>query len=461
MDPLKPLTPPPVPRLLAPELLWTESGWQRHYGLLFGGHADASGHPSGLIAALGPLDTLTRDYPGVKPERIPRRALVPGHINGHNHGFQVLMRGLGEDDDFFGWRRDILYPVSSRLTRQEIRQSAELAYADMLRHGITTVADFFYLNDHGTDNALALVEAAHAVGIRLVLARTFYDWDGAPARYRETPEDAQAHTLLLSQALAGDPLVSLHVAPHSPHGASARMVQAAVQTAESLDVPLHVHAAEGQYEREQMLRETGLTPIAWLKQQGALSPRTVLIHAVWVDDTDMDLIAEAGSSVIHNPSSNMILGDGIAPVPELLRRGITVGLGTDGGCTNDRHSIFDEMRTAALLQKVHARDGKALSADAAYDMGTEGGAQALRINGGKLAPGRLADFMTLCLDDLSLLPGPPTIRHLVYALAPAAIDQVYVGGRETVRDGQPLYQHFEWAREWQAGLLSSGNAVDS
>lgn len=461
MEPLTSVRPPEPPRLLAPELLLTRLGWQRHCGLLLGGAAAAGDASPGLITALGPLDTLMREYPGIQPERLPRRALLPGHINGHNHGFQVLMRGLGEDDDFFGWRRDVLYPISARLSRQEIRQSAELAYADMLRHGITTVADFFYLNDQGTDNALALAEAAHAVGIRLVLARTFYDWDGAPRRYRESPSAARAHTLALAQALAGDPLVSLQVAPHSPHGASAAMVEAAVETAETLDVPLHVHAAEGQYEREQMLRETGLTPIAWLKRHGALSSRTVLIHAVWVDEADMDLIAEAGASVIHNPSSNMILGDGIAPVPALLHRGITLGLGTDGGCTNDRHSIFDEMRTAALLQKVHAQDGKALTAEAAYDMGTRGGAEALRINGGDLSPGRLADFMTVRLDDLSLLPGPPTIRHLVYALAPSAVDQVYVGGRETVKAGQPLYQNFEWARQWQAGLLNSGSESDA
>jgi 5-methylthioadenosine/S-adenosylhomocysteine deaminase len=403
----------------------------------------------GLVTETGPVASVLASHPDAKRQDLPRRLLLPGGINGHNHSFQVLMRGLGEDADFFQWRSQVLYPMSEALTREDIRRAAELAFADMLRHGITTVADFFYLNDQGSENALTVAEAARAVGIRLVLARTFYDWEGAPARYRETPEAARQHTLELAQALAGHPLVQVQVAPHSPHGASEAMVASAVGTAAELGVPLHVHCAEGEYERQQMIRTSGLTPVAWLDRLGALTGRTVLIHAVWVDEADLELIASRGASVIHNPSSNMILGDGIAPVPAMLARGIRVGLGTDGGCTNDRHSLFDEMRTAALLQKVAAHDGKALDAATAFNMGTQLGAAALEVNAGAIEAGRAADLVSLDLGDLSLLPGPVTVRHVVYGLSPTAVDTVWVGGTPVVQEGRPLRIDPAWSSDWQ------------
>jgi 5-methylthioadenosine/S-adenosylhomocysteine deaminase len=393
----------------------------------------------GRIAAVGDSRELTAAHPDAMPVPLKDQLLVAGGVNGHNHSFQILMRGLGEDDDFFGWRSQVLYPISERLSRSEIRDGALLAFADMLESGITTVADFFYLNDGGIDHALAVADAARTVGIRLVLARCFYDWEGAPARYRETPAQARRNTRALYDAVGADPLVTVQVAPHSPHGASAAMIEAAVASAEELAVPLHIHCAEGRYEREACLNHYGLTPVGWLRERGALTARTVLIHAVWVDDRDLDLIAEAGASVIHNPSSNMILGDGIAPVPAMLARGVTVGLGTDGGCTNDRSSLFDEMRTAALLQKVAAQDGKALDADSSWLMGTEGGARALQIEAGRMEPGQLADLVSLDLNDWSLLPGPPTVRHLVYALSPRAVRSVFVNGREVVRDGRVVF----------------------
>lgn len=432
--------------MLMPELLLEGTAFQPDRAVAVDGDR---------IVAVGPAGQLRDAYPQFPVIRLARQALVPGGVNGHNHSFQVLLRGFGEDDDFFGWRSRVLYPISERLSRDDIRRGAELAFADMLRNGITTVADFFYLNDDGIENALAVAEAARRVGIRLVLARTFYDWEGAPARYQETPANARARTLALHQALAGDPLVTVQVAPHSPHGASRAMIEAAVETAALLAAPLHVHCAEGRYEREQCLTTYRQTPVGWLKQLGALTPRTVLIHAVWVDDADLDLIAAAAAKVIHNPSSNMILGDGIAPVPAMLSRGITVGLGTDGGCTNDRASILDEMRTAALLQKVAARDGRALDAAAAWRMGTAGGAEALAIDAGAIAPGRLADLVALDMDDWSLLPGPLNLRQLVYGFSLQGIRRVYVGGEERVRDGSlPGFDAValrRWARERKSG----------
>jgi len=445
-------------RIWLPELLWADDEMKRGWALAIDGER---------IAAVGPADAVIRDHPEWPLEPMPGKLLLPGCVNGHNHSFQILMRGLGEDDSFFGWRSRVLYPLSERLTVDELRGAAELAFADMLRHGITTVADFFYLNDGGTANALAVAEAATRVGIRLCLARTFYDWAGAPARYRESPAGAVAETRALARALKGQPLVTVQVAPHSPHGASAAMMGAAVELAAELNVKLHVHVAEGQYERQQVLEREGVSPIKWLDQLGALSPQSVLIHAVWVDEEDLDRVAERQASVIHNPASNMILGDGIAPVPAMLQRGITVGLGTDGGCTNDRHSIFDDMRMAALLQKVAALNGEAMDAGTVFRMGTSGGADALGLPAGRLAPGCLADVVAIALDDVSLLPGPVTVRHIVYAMSATAVDSVWVGGRRVVAAGRPQQlasERVAWARGWQdasgaSSRVQSGTAA--
>ena len=411
----------------------------------------------GRIQHLDHVDALHREFPEAVVVRLDNQILLPGTVNGHNHGFQVLMRGMGEDMDFMTWRSSVLYPVSEQLSHYEIYESARLAYWDMLRHGVTAVADFFYLNDQGVENALAVARAARDVGIRLLLARTFYDWEGAPVRYRESPQAAHDNTLALSRALEEEGLtkwVALHVAPHSPHGASQAMVEAAQATAQELDTYLHIHVAEGKYERDTMLSRHQLTPIQWCEKAGALGPKSLAIHAVWADEGDLEILKRTGTSVVHNPASNMILGDGIAPVIEMLHKNIPVLLGTDGGCTNDRHSIFDDMRMAALLQKVRMTDSSVIDADTVFRMGTAQASRSLGLNSGRLLPGEMFDAVTARLDDPSLLPGPVTVGHLVYAMADTAIQTVYVGGERVIHQGQPT--RFDpnpliaWARTWQS-----------
>jgi len=283
--------------------------------------------------------------------RFPDCALIPGFVNSHTHSFQSLLKGVCDDTDFFTWRDQGLYRYSQIMTQEDLYTGALFAFAEMLKNGITTVCDFFYINDQANDNAQAVIQAAKDLGIRMTLARTFYNWDGAPARFRETPEQAVENTLALMQLYRDDPGVSIIPAPHSLHGASMEMIEAGAALAKDQGTPWHMHVAEGQYERQMTLEKTGKSPIALLHRHGLLDGAMVGIHCVWLDESDIDLMGETGARVSYNPSSNMFLGDGVTPIKALVDAGICISLGTDGGCSNNRASIIEEMRMTALLQK--------------------------------------------------------------------------------------------------------------
>jgi 5-methylthioadenosine/S-adenosylhomocysteine deaminase len=407
---------------LAPDLILVDGRFARGLAVSVG---------RGHITEVAPLDEVGGDATDLV--RLPGRALLPGTVNAHCHTFQSLLRGLGDDLDFMQWRDRVLYPFSTRLDRDGIYVGAAFAFAEMLAHGATTCVDFFYLQDAGNDNALAVIQAARDTGIRLVMARAMYDWEGAPARYREAPAEAAARVRELIRAHAGDPTVTVQPAPHSPHGASPAMIRAGWQVAEEADTRFHIHVAEGQYEGERTLREHGATPIRYLDKLGVLGPRMIGVHCVWLDDAEIEVMAARGAGLAYCPSSNMILGDGITRITEMRDRGIVVGLGTDGGCTNNRLSVFEEMRMAALLQKVRHLDGTRLPAEDAFAMGTAGGGRLLGLAAGAIAPGMLADLVAVDLAHPSLHPATNLAKSVVYAMSHQAVTDVWVHGRHVVR----------------------------
>ncbi|MDQ4095779.1 MAG: amidohydrolase family protein, partial [Actinomycetota bacterium] len=358
-------------------------------------------------------------------------ALLPGTVNAHGHAFQSLFKGFADDRPFDEWRDLVLYPFSERLGRDDIYSGALFAFAEALLSGITTTVDFFYLHDGGNENAEEVIRAARDLGIRLVFARAFYDPDAptaAPARYREAADEAAERCLALAGEHAGDPLVSVQPAPHSLHAASPQTIGRALEVATELNVPCHLHLAEALYEKEQIEQRFGTTPVRLLQREGLLRDDLVTVHTVWVDDEELDMLAEANVGVVHCPGANAFLGDGIARVPEMIERGIRVALGPDGGCANNRQSIFDEMRMASLVAKARLTDGGALDAPTALHMGTRAGAELLQIDAGAIEAGRLADIVAIDLDDLSLQPLATVERQLVHSMQSTAISRVMVGG---------------------------------
>jgi len=388
----------------------------------------------GMISRVGdPADVLAA-APGARRIDWSGRAMVPGTVNTHNHSFQSLLRGIGDDLPFLEWRDKALYRYSPKLGADDMATAALFAFGEMLLHGVTTVCDFYYLNAQGNDHASATIEAAKRLGIRIVLARCFYDWDGAPAAYRETIPQAIANYQALHARYRDKArhLVTVQPAPHSQHGATPAMIEAGAGCAADAGEPWHVHLAEEQYQVAQSLERFGARPLHAIASLPVDMANMIAVHGCWFDASERALLAERGGSLAYCPGSNMFLGDGVTDLVDLVARGVRVGLGTDGGCSNNRVSVFDEMRAAALLQKVHRTDGQAIDAETCFALGTETAGSVLRLPIGRISPGYRCDLVALDLADPSLWPTQALEKNVVYALSSRAITDVVVDGLQVV-----------------------------
>jgi 5-methylthioadenosine/S-adenosylhomocysteine deaminase len=360
--------------------------------------------------------------------------MVPGTVNAHNHSFQSLLRGIGDDLPFLEWRDRALYRYSPRLDADAMATAALFAFGEMLLHGVTTVCDFYYLNRQANDHASATIEAARRLGIRIVLARCFYDWSGAPEAYRETVPQAVANFEALARRYHDRDrhLVAIQPAPHSQHGASPAMIEAGAGCARDAGVPWHIHLAEERYQVDQSLERFGARPLHAVAALPVDLGQMIAVHGCWFDAGERAVLAERGSALAYCPGSNMFLGDGVTDLVDLVARGVPVGLGTDGGCSNNRVSVFDEMRMAALLQKVHRTDGQAIDAETCFALGTRTAGAVLRLPIGRIAPGHRCDLVAIDLDDPSLWPVQALEKNIVYSLSPRAVSDVMVDGQEVV-----------------------------
>jgi 5-methylthioadenosine/S-adenosylhomocysteine deaminase len=390
----------------------------------------------GAIVRVGDPDDVAGDPRAAGARRIDwaGRAMVPGTVNAHNHSFQSLLRGIGDDLPFLEWRDRALYRYSPRLDADAMATAALFAFGEMLLHGVTTVCDFYYLNRQANDHASATIEAARRLGIRIVLARCFYDWSGAPEAYRETVPQAVANFEALARRYHDRDrhLVAIQPAPHSQHGASPAMIEAGAGCARDAGVPWHIHLAEERYQVDQSLERFGARPLHAVAALPVDLGQMIAVHGCWFDAGERAVLAERGGALAYCPGSNMFLGDGVTDLVDLVARGVPVGLGTDGGCSNNRVSVFDEMRMAALLQKVHRTDGQAIDAETCFALGTRTAGAVLRLPIGRIAPGHRCDLVAIDLDDPSLWPVQALEKNIVYSLSPRAVSDVMVDGQEVV-----------------------------
>ncbi|MCD7836636.1 MAG: amidohydrolase family protein [Lachnospiraceae bacterium] len=419
-------------KIIEPKLLYTEKGFAPKQSVCI---------QNGRIADICDRAVARRLYPDARFEEWENMVMIPGTVNAHNHCFQSLLRGLSCDKPFLQWRDEALYKFSPAMTGEDIYNGALFAFSEMMKYGVTTVCDFFYLHNFGVESDEMVIKAAKDTGIRLVLARTMYDWGGAPAGYVESVNMASGNTIALHDKYENDEMVSVIPAPHSLHAATIEMLQEGHSLAKKFGCKYHIHVAEEPFEVEQVKKEFGgLTPIEVMDKYGLIDESIVIIHGVWLKESEIELLGSKGGNLVYCPSSNMFLADGVTDLPMMMRSGVRIGLGSDGACSNNRISIFEEMRMAALLQKAKTCDAMCMNYIDTFKMGTEKGAEILDLKAGKIEVGYAADLVGINMLDMSMQPVSEDYEQLlpniVYSMQPSCVREVIVNGKAVVKGGE-------------------------
>src|SRR5579871_488781 len=362
----------------------------------------------------------------------PEAILAPGLINTHTHAAMSLLRGLADDLNLQDWLNKFIFPAEAKnVSREYVGWGTRLAALEMLLGGTTTFTDMYYFED-------AVADVAKEAGMRGVLGETIIRFPVADAK---TPADALKFTEGYLMRFRNDPLVVAAVAPHAIYTNADETLKAARALANKYAAPLLIHVSETKKENQDEMAARHRTPVKELDALGVFNGRTVAAHCVWVDDGDLAILKARGVGVAHNPSSNMKLASGVAPVPKMRALGIAVGLGTDGpaGSNND-FNMFEEMDLAVKLQNVSTLNPQALSAAAALEMATRGGARALGLDKeiGSLEAGKRADLISVRTDRPHAVPMYNPISQIVYALKAEDVRDVMVNGKPVVRDSQIL-----------------------
>jgi 5-methylthioadenosine/S-adenosylhomocysteine deaminase len=377
------------------------------------------------IAAVLPVADARTRFAGATRVALPTHALTPGLINLHTHAAMSLLRGSADDLPLRIWLSEHIWPAESRLVSREfVHDGTLLAAAEMLRGGITCFHDMYFF-------PLAAADAARAVGMRAVLGLVVLEF---PTAYAANALEYFALGRDVLGALANDPLITCSVAPHAPYTVSDESFRSAVQLADEADLPLHVHVHETDDEVHESLTQHGQRPLARLRDLGAVSKRLIAVHAVHLLDEERDLLATAGAHVAHCPAANLKLASGIAPIADLRRRGVNVGVGTDGAASNNRLDLWSEVRLASLVAKVAASRAEAIPAAEALAMVTLNAARALGMGDrlGSITVGKDADLAAVDLGALELQPCFDPRSHLVYAAGRQHVTDVWVRGRRVL-----------------------------
>ncbi|WHX47335.1 amidohydrolase [Paenibacillus woosongensis] len=374
---------------------------------------------------------------------------LPGLINTHGHAAMSLLRGYGDDMVLQKWLQEKMWPMEAKFTRNDVYWGTALSVLEMIKGGTTTFLDMY---DH-MDKVAQVTEES---GIRGVLMR------GAIGL---CPPDVQKQKLDEAVAFArnwhgkADGRITAMISPHAPYTCPPDYIEQFVQAAHDLDLPMHTHMSETQAEVEQNVADYGARPVEHLLKLGMFSRPTLLAHGVHLTDEEIEVLAAHKVAISHNPGSNLKLASGVARVPELLKAGVTVSLGTDGAASNNNLDMFEEIRLAALIHKGVSGDPTAVPALEALRMGTEYGAQSVFLNNtGKLAAGMKADFIALNTEQAHFVPRTDYVSHVVYSAGPKDVEHVWVDGKQIVKHGACLTLDEERIRhEAQAafeGLLS-------
>jgi 5-methylthioadenosine/S-adenosylhomocysteine deaminase len=388
------------------------------------------------ILAVGFEEDICKKYSTEVTIDCQGKILMPGFINAHTHAAMSLLRGLADDLRLDVWLMGYMMPVEREFVSPDfVRLGTKLACAEMIRSGVTCFADMYYFEDD-------VAQATAEVGLRAVCAQTILKFPGPDAR---DYEEALERTRVYVKKWIGHPLIIPAVGPHSPYTCTQEILQSAASIAKEYDIPLLIHLSETRQEVENSRKDHGMPVIPYVKKQDLFKAKVLAAHCVHVDDGEIKTLIHHKVGVAHNPSSNLKLASGFAPVKNMLEVGLKVGIGTDGPASNNDLDMFEEIRLAAFISKSVSGDPTSLPAPMALTMATRMGADALQMGNliGSLEAGKRADL--ILVDNLRVHNSPRFKREpeavysqLVYASQATDVTDVMVNGKWLMRNQQLL-----------------------
>ena len=383
------------------------------------------------IVAVGPTEEIARDYQAAETVDCADSVIMPGLVNAHTHIPMTLMRGLNDDLRLDVWLGYLMPVEREFVTPAFVKLGARVACAEMIRSGVTSFADMFYYEE-------AIAEQVAEIGLRALLGQTILVF---PAPDAETFEDALLLCRRFIEHWNGHPLIQPAVAPHAWYTATPELLLACADLARAFDVPLHTHVSETKLEADNSVNQNHMSVVTWLEQHGILDTKLLAAHCVHINEEDMFSLRRVGAGVAHCPSSNLKLASGIAPVAQMLKLGLKVGVGTDGPASNNDLDMVEEMRLASFIAKTAAQNPTVLPARQTVEIATIGGARAIHMGHltGSLEVGKRAD---IAVRDMRGIHNQPHFHNhpdavysrIVYSSKANDVAHVLCNGRWLMRD---------------------------
>ncbi len=377
-----------------------------------------------VVSSLAEVDSYIANNPTARVVDCSGKVIMPGLINTHCHVSMTLQRGLADDIELMEWLNEWVWPFEAKQSEDDIEAGARLGIAEMLLGGVTTFVDMYFAQ-------WRVAQAVEQMGIRALLAECLFD---------SNEQSALAAVDSLSEIAAREPRVMVGLGPHAPYTCSGELLGRCAEHSRAKSLPITIHLLESVSERDTVQQIHGCDPMEHIRRAGVLKSDTILAHCIQLCDSDVEAIRSSGASVSHNPQSNMKISSGVAPIAKLVEAGVNVTIGTDGACSNNDLDMWEEMRSAAMLQRVETMNPLVLPAYQVLKMVTVNGAKAIGMQGelGVVKSGALADLIVVDMMRPHLQPLHNILSTLVYCVKASDVDMTIVNGHILVDRGELL-----------------------
>ena len=401
------------------------------------------------IIDLVPQDKVFDEYEANDTYQLTDYILIPGLINTHTHAAMSLFKGFADDLPLQDWLNDYIWPAEKEFINSSfVNDGSILALSEMIKSGVTTFNDMYFFPD-------ATAEAVKELGVRSNIGLVVLDF---PTNYATDPEDYLLKGFEFRDKWRNEELITTSIAPHAPYSVSDEAFTLINTYSEELSINIHTHLHETQWEIEDSIEKYGITPVQRLNNLGIIGPSLMAVHCVHLNDQDMATLAKNKVSIVHNPSSNMKLGSGIADIAKMLKQNLNISLGTDSSASNNRLDIMEEMRLAALLIKGSTKSPESFSANEAIKMATINGAKALGLESiiGSIEKNKKADLVAIDLNSIENQPIYNPLTTLVYSSSRSDVSYVWIDGEIKLKDKKLVKideeRIIQLAKKWQRKL---------